>query len=158
MPPLRLSRTGVCVPRSVADATPCGVGADSISARGGAVKTAPYGASWSDCLLILPVCRGEHCSSLQIVVATYFLNFSQEKLARASMLAPTRHFFGNLRAHTVRPYTALFGNLRAGHARPLPHDDIKKAQKAAAMRFLHSCGFIYTLLCAHISGVTGTAP
>ena len=31
-------------------------------------------------------------------------------------------------------------------------------QKAAAMRFLHSCGFIYTLLCAHISGVTGTAP
>ena len=74
------------------------------------------------------------------------------------MLAPTRHFFGNLRAHTVRPYTALFGNLRAGHARPLPHDDIKKAQKAAAMRFLHSCGFIYTLLYAHISGVTGTAP
>ena len=49
-------------------------------------------------------------------------------------------------------------NLRAGHARPLPHDDIKKAQKAAAMRFLHSCGFIYTVLCAHISGVTGTAP
>ena len=37
-------------------------------------------------------------------------------------------------------------------------DDIKKAQKAAAIRFLHSCGFIYTLLCAHISGVTGTAP
>ena len=74
------------------------------------------------------------------------------------MLAPTRHFFGNLRAHTVRPYTALFGNLRAGHARPLPHNDIKKAQKAAAMRFLHSCGFIYILLCAHISGVTGTAP
>ena len=37
-------------------------------------------------------------------------------------------------------------------------DDIKKAQKAAAMRFLHSCGFIYTLVCAHISGVTGTAP
>ena len=50
------------------------------------------------------------------------------------------------------------GSRRAGQARPLPHDDIKKAQKAAAMRFLHSCGFIYTLLCAHISGVTGTAP
>ena len=71
------------------------------------------------------------------------------------MLAPTRHFFGNLRAHTVRPYTALFGNLRAGHARPLLRDE---AKKAAAMRFLHSCGFIYTLLCTHISGVTGTAP
>ena len=52
----------------------------------------------------------------------------------------------------------LGGSRRAGHARPLPHDDIKKAQKAAAMSFLHSCGFIYTLLCAHISGVTGTAP
>ena len=44
---------------------------------------------------------------------------------------------------------------RAGHARPLLRDE---AKKAAAMRFLHSCGFIYTLLCAHISGVTGTAP
>ena len=46
-------------------------------------------------------------------------------------------------------------HIRAGHARPLLRDE---AKKAAAMRFLHSCGFIYTLLCAHISGVTGTAP
>ncbi len=41
------------------------------------------------------------------------------------------------------------GQPRAGHARPLPHDD-KKAQKAAAMRFLHSCGFIYSFMRSHI--------
>ncbi len=156
MPPLRLSRTGVCVPRSVADANPCGVGADSISARG-----VCGGGRWmrSGCLFILPVCRGEHCSPASFTQQRIFRKISHKKNWHGrAMLAPTRHFFGNLRAHTVRPYTALFGNLRAGHARPLPHDDIKKAQKAAAMRFLHSCGFICTLLCAHISGVTGTAP
>ena len=48
----------------------------------------------------------------------------------------------------------------AGPGMPGPYRTmiLKKAQKAAAMRFLHSCGFIYTLLRAHISGVTGTAP
>ena len=75
-------------------------------------------------------------------------------------LLPAYHWF--VGAAHVRPAAvrrrSFAGSRRAGHARPLPHDDIKKAQKAAAMRFLHSCGFIYTLLCAHISGVTGTAP
>ena len=75
-------------------------------------------------------------------------------------LLPAYHWL--VGAAHVRPAAvrrcSFAGSRRAGHARPLPHDNIKKAQKAAAMRFLHSCGFIYTLLCAHISGVTGTAP
>ena len=75
-------------------------------------------------------------------------------------LLPAYHWF--VGAAHVRPAAvrrrSFADSRRAGHARPLPHDDIKKEQKAAAMRFLHSCGFIYTLLCAHISGVTGTAP
>ena len=75
-------------------------------------------------------------------------------------LLPAYHWF--VGAAHVRPAAvrrrSFAGSRRAGHARSLPHDDIIKAQKAAAMRFLHSCGFIYTLLCAHISGVTGTAP
>ena len=75
-------------------------------------------------------------------------------------LLPAYHWF--VGAAHVRPAAvrrrSFAGSRRSGHARPIPHDDIKKAQKAAAMRFLHSCGFIYTLLCAHISGVTGTAP
>ena len=69
-----------------------------------------------------------------------------------SCCLPIHWFVG---AAHVRPAAvrrrSFAGSRRAGHARPLPHDDIKKAQKAAAMRFLHSCGFIYTLLCAHIS-------
>ena len=57
----------------------------------------------------------------------------------------------------------LYGGARlraaAGPGMPGPYRTmILKSKKAAAMRFLHSCGFIYTLLCAHISGVTGTAP
>ena len=55
------------------------------------------------------------------------------------MLAPTQHFLVTSGPGMPGPYCATI-------------------QKAAAMRFLHSCGFIYTLLCAHISGVTGTAP
>ena len=48
--------------------------------------------------------------------------------------------------------------LRAAAGPGMPGPYCVTTQKAAAMRFLHSCGFIYTLLCAHISGVTGTAP
>ena len=59
-------------------------------------------------------------------------------------LLPAYHWF--VGAAHVRPAAvrrrSFAGSRRAGHARPLPHDDIKKAQKAAAMRFLHSCGFI----------------
>ena len=54
----------------------------------------------------------------------------------------------------------LYGGarLRAAAGPGMPGPYCATIQKAAAMRFLHSCGFIYTLLCAHISGVTGTAP
>ncbi len=54
----------------------------------------------------------------------------------------------------------LYGGarLRAASGPGMPGPYRTTIQKAAAMRFLHSCGFIYTLLCAHISGVTGTAP
>ena len=61
-----------------------------------------------------------------------------------------------LRLRRVR----LYGDarLRAAAGPGMPDPYCVTIQKAAAMRFLHSCGFIYTLLCAHISGVTGTAP
>ena len=66
-----------------------------------------------------------------------------------SCCLPVPWFVG---AAHVRPAAvrrrSFAGSRRAGHARSLPHDDIKKSnKKAAAMRFLHSCGFIYTLLC-----------
>jgi len=52
------------------------------------------------------------------------------------MLAPPRRLFGG-------PYRTMI---------------LKKHKKPQLCVFLHSCGFIYTLLCAHMSGVTGTAP
>ena len=58
----------------------------------------------------------------------------------------------------------LYGDARlraaAGPGMPGPYRTmiLKKHKKPQLCVFLHSCGFIYTLLCAHMSGVTGTAP
>ena len=56
----------------------------------GAVKTAPYRASWSSCLFILPVCRGEHCSPASFIQQRIYRKISRKKNGHGrAMLAPT---------------------------------------------------------------------